>query len=128
MPNPALLICDSDVLVQFFLANEIRPFRQLKDIYGIQPVIVQEVDLELRFVGRHKDKFVHQLEKSLKSEVLRVLDPAYFQSFLSTAPAGTSWAGFQSLGAQYVRTYSSRRSVYLRSRCDARPACSEQRF
>lgn len=101
MPNPALLICDSDVLVQFFLANEFRPFRQLKDVYGVQVAIVQEVDLEVRWLGKHKDKFVHQLDKTLKSEVIRVLDPAYFQSFLSSAPVGASWAGFQSLGAQY---------------------------
>jgi hypothetical protein len=101
MPNPALLLCDSDALVQFFLANEIRPFRQLRDSYGIQSAIVQEVDLELRWLGKHKDRFVPQLEKALKSNVLRVLDPSYFQSLLSTAPVGASWAGFQSLGAQY---------------------------
>ena len=94
-------MCDSDVLVQFFLANEIRPFRQLKDVYGIQVAIVQEVDLELRWLGKHRGKFVHPLEKTLKSDVLRVLDPAYFQSLLGTAPVGASWAGFQSLGAQY---------------------------
>ncbi len=101
MPNPALLLCDSDTLVQFFLANEIRPFKQLKDSYGIQSAIVQEVDLELRWLGKHKDRFVPQLDKALKSSVLRVLDPAYFQSLLSTASVGASWAGFQSLGAQY---------------------------
>jgi hypothetical protein len=101
MPNPALLVCDSDVLVQFFLANEIRPFRTLRDIYGIQPTIVQEVDLELRWLGKHKDRFVHQLDKALKADVFRVLDPSYFQSFLSAAPVGASWPSFQSLGAQY---------------------------
>jgi hypothetical protein len=101
MPNPALLICDSDVLVQFFLANEIRPLKHVKEAYGIQVAIVQEVDLELRWLGKHRDKFVHQLDKTLKSDVLRVLDPAYFHSFLSSAPVGASWAGFQSLGAQY---------------------------
>src|SRR5712691_1314540 len=101
MPNPALLLCDSDALIQFFLGNEIRPFRQLQDSYGIQPAIVQEVDLELRWLGKHKDRFVPQVEKMLKSTVLRVLDPAYFQSLLSTAPVGASWASFQSLGAQY---------------------------
>lgn len=101
MPNPALLLCDSDALIQFFTANEIRPFRLLKEGYGIQPVIVQEVDLELRWLGKHKDKFVSQLDKALKSNTLRILDPAYFQSLLGTAPVGASWAGFQSLGAQY---------------------------
>lgn len=58
MPNPAILPCDTDALVQFFLADEIRPFRHLKDVYGIQPTIVQEVDLELRWLGKYKDKFV----------------------------------------------------------------------
>jgi len=101
MPNPPLLLCDSDALVQFLLANEIRPFRKLKDTYGIQSAIVQEVDLEMRWLGKHKDRFVPLLDKALKGDVLRVLDPAYFQSFLSTAPVGASWASFQSLGAQY---------------------------
>lgn len=101
MLNPALLLCDSDALTQFFLANELRPLRQLKDLYGIQPAVVQEVDLELRWVGKHRDRFVPQLDKALKSNVLCVLEPPYFQSLLSTAPVGASWAAFQSLGAQY---------------------------
>jgi hypothetical protein len=101
MPNPPLLLCDTDALVQFFFANEVRPFRKLKDIYGIQSAIVQEVDLEIRWLGKHKDKFVPQLDKALKGDVLRILDPIYFQSFLSSAPVGASWASFQSLGAQY---------------------------
>jgi hypothetical protein len=101
MPNPAILPCDTDALVQFFLANEIRPFRHLKDVYGIQPTIVQEVDLELRWLGKYKDKFVPQLEKALKSNVLCILEPAYFQSLLGTAPVGASWPSFQSLGAQH---------------------------
>jgi hypothetical protein len=101
MPNPALLLCDSDALIQFFIADETRPFRLLTENYGIQPVVVQEVDLELRWLGRHRDKFVPQLEKALKSNTLRILEPAYFQSLLGTAPVGASWAGFQNLGAQY---------------------------
>jgi hypothetical protein len=101
MPNPAILVCDSDALVQFFLSNEVRPFRHLRDEYGIQPAITQEVDLELRWLGKHKDRFVAQLEKSLKSGVLRVFEPSYFQTLLGSAPVGASWAGFQSLGAQY---------------------------
>lgn len=101
MPNPALLLCDSDALTQFFLANEIRPLKLLKEVYGVQPTTVQEVDLELRWLRKYKDRFVPQLDKALKSDILKVLDPAFFQSFLSRAPVGASWAGFQSLGAQY---------------------------
>jgi len=114
MPNPALLVCDSDALIQFFLADEIRPLRQLKDAYGIQPAVVQEVDLELRWLRRYKDRFVPQLDKALKSHLLQILDPSYFQSLLGAAPVGASWAGFQSLGAQYEgRIHVARHTLSL---------------
>lgn len=101
MPNPSLIICDSDVLVQFFLSNELRPLRDLKTLYRVQPAIVQEVDAELRWLGHYGARFVPQLDKSLKNALLVRLDKSQFQSLLATAPPGTSWAGFQSLGAQY---------------------------
>jgi hypothetical protein len=101
MPNPALLLCDSDVLTQSFLANEVRPLRLLQESYGIQPTIVQEVDVELRWLRKYKNKFVAQLDKSLKNNTLKILEPALFQSLLGHAAVGTSWAAFQSLGAQY---------------------------
>ncbi len=102
MPNPSLLICDSDVVVQFFLANELGPLRGLKRDYGVQPAIVQEVDIELRWLGHYGARFVPQLDKSLKAGLLVQLDKTLFQSLLSAAPPGASWAGFQSLGAQYM--------------------------
>lgn len=101
MANPALLFCDSDALTQCFLGNEIRPLRILKDVYGIQPVIVQEVELEMRWLRKYRDRFVPQLEKALKANAIIVLDQVCFQTFLATAPVGASWASFQSLGAQY---------------------------
>ena len=102
MPNPSLLICDSDVLVQFFLAGELRPLRDLRRLYGVQPAIVQEVDLELRWLGHYGARFVPQLDKSLKAGLLTKLDKTLFQSLLGAAPPGASWTGFQSLGAQYL--------------------------
>ncbi len=102
MPNPSLLICDSDVVVQLFLANEPRPLKALKNLYGIQPVIVQEVDLELRWLGHYGNRFEYPLEKLLRSGLICRLDKSLFQSFLGSAPPGASWAGFQSLGAQYM--------------------------
>lgn len=102
MPNPSLLICDSDVLVQLFLAAELGPLRDLKSLYGVQPAIVQEVDVELRWVGHYGNRFVPQLDKSLKTGLIARLDKTLFQSLLSAAPPGASWAGFQSLGAQYM--------------------------
>jgi hypothetical protein len=101
MSNPPLLLCDSDVLVQLFIANELRPLVELKKSYGIQPAIALEVDIELRWMSKHKDRFVQQLDKALKSETLKKLDQALFHSLLGGAKPGTSWAGFQTLGAQY---------------------------
>ena len=102
MPNPSLLICDSDVLVQLFLAGELRPLRDLKSLYGVQPAITQEVDVELRWLGHYGNRFVHQLDKSLKAGLIAQLDKALFQSLLSAASPGASWASFQSLGARYM--------------------------
>jgi hypothetical protein len=101
MPNPALLLFDSDVLVQLFLVGDLRILDGLKRIFGIQPAIVQEVDIELRWLARFKDRFVAQLEKTLKHDTLVRLDQSLFQSFLSNAAPGASWSTFQSLGSQY---------------------------
>lgn len=101
MANPPLLLCDSDALTQLFLANEVRPLKYLKESYGIQPAITQEVELEMRWLRRYKDRFVLQLDKALKSTTLVILDGTLFQAQLSAAPVGASWTTFQSLGAQY---------------------------
>src|SRR6266404_4681693 len=101
-PNPRLLICDSDALIQLFIANELRPLKDLKNLYGIQPVVVQEVDIELRWLGHHRDRFVLQLDKAMKNGLVTRLDKPLFQSLVSAAPAGASWSAFQSIGAQYA--------------------------
>src|SRR5882724_8059256 len=101
MGNPQSLLCDSDVLTQLFLGNEIRPLKELKAKYGIQSLIAQEVETELRWMKKFKDRFVPQLDKALKSTTLKVLDQPEFHSHLGTAPVGASWTGFQALGDQY---------------------------
>lgn len=101
MPNPPLLLCDSDVLVQLFTADELRPLIELKKSYGVQPAVVLEVDIELRWMRKYKDRFASHLDKALKSETLKKLDQTLFQSLLGKATPGTSWAGFQALGTQY---------------------------
>lgn len=101
MPNPALLLCDSDALVQFFLVDDVRPLQALAKQFGIQPAIVPEVDLELRWLARHKDRFVAQLDKALKHGTLLALDRSTFQTYMGTATPGTSWSSYQALGMQY---------------------------
>jgi hypothetical protein len=101
MPNPALLLCDSDALVQFFIVDDLRPLQELARYFGIQPVVTIEVDMELRWLARHRDRFVSQLDKALKHGTLLKLGQAEFQKHLSVATPGTSWATFQNLGAKY---------------------------
>ncbi len=101
MANPQSLLCDSDVLTQLFLSNEIRPLKELKAKYGIQPLIAQEVETELRWMKKFKDRFVLQLDKALKSTTLKVLDQTEFHAHIGTAPVGASWTAFQALGSQY---------------------------
>jgi hypothetical protein len=104
MPNPALLLCDTDVLIQFFLANELRPLKELKRIFAVQPAVVVEVaDIELRWNGRYRGRFAAEADKAIKSGLLEYLDPAAFQGYLSSAPIGSSWAQFQTIGAEYAR-------------------------
>jgi hypothetical protein len=101
MPNPQLLFCDSDALVQLFLSNNLRPLQALKSTFHIQPCIVLEVEIELRWMKKHKNRFVPHLDKALKNGVLTKLDQAAFQSHLNTAIPGTSWASYQALGQRY---------------------------
>jgi hypothetical protein len=62
---------------------------------------VLEVDLELRWLAKHRAQFVPQLERALRHEILVKLDQALYQSHLGAAPPGTSWSTFQTLGARY---------------------------
>src|SRR6267154_3417475 len=101
MPNPPLMFCDSDALVQFFLIDDLRPLQALKTQFHIQPTITLEVDLELRWLAKHKNFFVPKLDKALKHGILTKLDQGTFQGYLGTAAAGTSWGSYQALGVRY---------------------------
>lgn len=101
MANPELIVFDSDVLTQLFLANQVQPLKHLKDNFGIQPVIVEEVHIELQWLQRYRDRFIYQLQRALKSGCLATLDIGRFQSQISSAPLGASWESFQTLGQQF---------------------------
>lgn len=101
MPNPPLLLCDSDALVQLFIANNFKPLQALKNTYHMQPSIVLEVDVELRWMRKYKNRFVPQLDKALRNGLLTKLDQGAFQSLLSTATPGMSWGNYQALGQRY---------------------------
>lgn len=101
MPNPPLLLCDSDALLQLFIANNLKPLQALKTTYHMQPSIALEVDVELRWTRKYKKRFVPQLDKAMRNGVLTKLDQTSFQSLLSTATPGMSWGNYQALGQRY---------------------------
>ena len=102
MPRPALLACDADALFQFFL-SDLRPLRALQATYGIQPVIVPEVEIELKSNKKFAARVSTDVRKALSTGLIRVLD----QSTLSLAgiagpTASATLAAIQTLGAQYL--------------------------
>lgn len=48
MSNPAFLVCDADSTIQILSANFREPLKILRTRYGIQPVVVDVVAVELR--------------------------------------------------------------------------------
>lgn len=97
MPNPPLLLCDTDALIQLLLINEVRLLRKLKTHYGIRPVIMPEVENELLVHKKHRRLIEPILEKSLSSETLTLLNHTHVQSVLTGSPAILPGTAIQSL-------------------------------
>jgi len=109
MPNPPLVFVDSDVVIQTVLASAFPIFRFLKSVYAIQPVIVPEVEVELRSLRKFKAQVTPVITKAISNGNLKVFDAAAF-AFLAThnpafqiASAGVSYTDIQILGAALHR-------------------------
>ena len=106
MANPQFLLLDSDVLIQCFIADELRPLRELKKGYGIQPAIVPEVETEIAWTRNYKDRFDPSLRKAIGNGTVVILDEWTFPTHVGTtilgaAAAGASYASIQRLGMHY---------------------------
>jgi hypothetical protein len=80
--NPEWIIGDSDALVQLIVADALSPLKILKSSYGIQTVIPEPVEVELRRVigSKRFQDMRHVLTKALDTGLLKTLD----RSLLST--------------------------------------------
>lgn len=109
MPNPSLLLVDSDALIQILIADVTVILRKLKSKYGIQPTVVPEVELEVLSSRRFGNRFRVALNKSISTGTIAVLDAATYQSLLvgnpvlQSAAIGTSYNDIQSRGAAYSK-------------------------
>lgn len=107
MANPRLLLCDTDSLIQLFLTAQhnqnLAPLRVLRDSYGIQPTIVEEVETELMWTRRHGARFVPLLKKAMGSGVIERLDVTVLGRHVGQAIVKSVHSSFQALGQQYSK-------------------------
>lgn len=112
MANPSLLFWDSDALIQLLLTNTIAPLRALRSDYGIQSVVVPEVEIEMLSPKRF-GSIAPELRKAIGNNLIKVFDESTFLDLLGrndtlrADAAGTSFADIQQRG----RAYSARVDV-----------------
>ena len=108
MANPALLFLDSDALIQHLIAGTVHVLRELKVRYGIQAVIVPEVEIEVSS-GRFGPRFKPALGKAISNGVIKVFEASKYNGLLQASAQlqasaiGVSHADIQHLGAAYYR-------------------------
>lgn len=106
MPNPSVLPCDTDALIQLFLVTKqtsLVPLRILRDVYGIQPAIVAEVEVELMSNRKHGVRIAPELKKALGNGTLEILDVGAMSKYVSSAVAKGVFGTYQALGQQYAK-------------------------
>lgn len=74
MHHQELLFCDTDCLVQLFISNKISILQWLRENYGCAAVIVPEVEIELSWHAKFKDRFEPALRKAVSSGILEVFE------------------------------------------------------
>jgi hypothetical protein len=100
MPNPQAIVCDTDSLYQVFLANQPVLLRQLRDIYGIQPMVVAEIEMDVRRRPKLQKGMGAGFKKALGNGTLVLLDATQFNS-MSGLTRNTTWADIQARGRRY---------------------------
>lgn len=107
MPNPSVLLCDTDALIQLFLTaaqtKNLVPLRTLRDDYGIQPAIVAEVEIELMSHRKHGGKVGPELRKALGKGTLEVLDVGTMSKYVPGHLAKGVFGNYLTLGQQYAK-------------------------
>jgi hypothetical protein len=107
MPNPGVLLCDADALIQLFLATKqtrsLIPLRSLRDDYGIQPAIVAEVEVELLSNRKYGAKVMQELRRALGNGTLEILDVGAMSKYVSSSVAKGVFGVYQTLGQQYAK-------------------------
>ncbi len=108
MTNPAFLVCDADSTIQLLSAEFLEPLKTLKARYGVQPVVVEAVAIELRGHRRHSNVRPN-FEKSVSKKLIVELTYELLSTQLATGtgPLATPgavqrlWAAIDERAAKY---------------------------
>jgi hypothetical protein len=88
--NPQILICDTDALIQIFVARQGELLKRLKRRYGIQPVVPEAVEAEItRRSLRNSPLFVPGFNKALDNGALLLIEERIIGAFTSNDPHST---------------------------------------
>ncbi len=107
MGNPAHLVCDSDALIQVFITRQRGLLVHLRENYGVQPAITQDVRSEVSVHSRFRAQFAPPLDRSLTSGALVLLETETIARGL--AAAGHGRAAIDHLLQEYERTWEQYR-------------------
>ena len=99
-PNPLLILLDSDVVFQIFLADQIPTLLHIKRKYHIQPMVVEAVDVEIRKNKKFRGRFDKVYQKSVDHETVLILDARSLPAFV-TSDARSVYESIQSTGLRY---------------------------
>jgi hypothetical protein len=114
-----LLFCDSDCLIQIFISNQVPLLRWLRANYGLEAIVVPEVDAELSRHQKFKDQFEADLRKAETSGIITVFDysrPEVQLSFLPPTQAATTMRAILTTGHVY-RSRLGRGEAFSHAAC-----------
>lgn len=109
MANPSVIFADTDALNQVLLGNTLRILRELKVQYGIQTIVVPEVEMELLSSRRFGQRFHSPFKKAVSNGLIKVFEESRYSAILTSLRAeqpsalGVSYADIQALGNAFHR-------------------------
>jgi len=81
--NPRFLLSDTSSLLQLALGEMLGVLKALKSCYGVQALLVERVEVELRSLCSRRPKFIgtaaSEVEKAFDGEVFKILDDGFAQ-------------------------------------------------
>ena len=99
-PNPEFFLFDTDALIQIFLPEQVDTLKTLKRRFGIQPSVVEAVEVEMmRGAKPKKAKCRPAFRKALDGGLIQLLDAQSIGSF-TTNDARATYESIQLRGLQ----------------------------